>query len=174
MASLSFDLRLPRRPLQGSASVAAAPSPPRRHPPAVQPRQWQTRLIQLLRRRLERSGSHDVLINAGPGAGKTLGALLSFELLEREGRLQHLLVFCHRSSIASQWLAAASRLGLELQEWQPGGDIQVMGSSAQGLLITYQAAGRNLEQLEQQLQEVGWGPWLAIADEVHHLGMNPE
>jgi superfamily II DNA or RNA helicase len=174
MASPSFDLRLPRRPLQGHSSLTTPPITPLRNPPAVQPRQWQTQLIQLLRRRLERPGNHDVLINAGPGAGKTLGALLSFERLEREGRLQHLLVFCHRSSIASQWLAAASRLGLELQEWQPSSNLQALGSSTHGLLITYQAAGRNLGLLEQQLQQVGWGAWLAIADEVHHLGMDPE
>ena len=146
-------------------------SPPGRPQAGLQPRQWQTQLIQLLRRRLERPGSHDVLINAGPGAGKTLGALLSFERLEREGRLQHLLVFCHRSSIASQWLGAAERLGLDLREWTPSSSPQ---GPQHGLLITYQAAGRNLEALEQQLQQAGWGPWLAIADEVHHLGMDPE
>ncbi len=146
-------------------------SPPGRPQAGLQPRQWQTQLIQLLRRRLERPGSHDVLINAGPGAGKTLGALLSFERLEREGRLQHLLVFCHRSSIASQWLGAAERLGLDLQEWTPSSSPQ---GPQHGLLITYQAAGRNLEVLEQQLQQAGWGAWLAIADEVHHLGMDPE
>ena len=150
--------------------------------PLLKPRQWQTQLIQLLRRRLEREGTNDVLINAGPGAGKTLGALLSFERLEREGRLQRLLVFCHRSSIAGQWLAAAERLGLSLQEWQPGLELAASTGPGQcqrpsqphGLLITYQAAGRNLETLEQQLQQANWGPWLAIADEVHHLGVDPE
>lgn len=178
MASPSFDLRLPRRPLQTAAGqdaqmVEAVSS--LRPPPAVQPRQWQTQLIQLLRRRLELGGHNDVLINAGPGAGKTLGALLSFERLEREGRLQHLLVFCHRSSIASQWLTAAQRLGLDLRDWQPGLNLTATGEPRpHGLLITYQAAGRNLELLEQQLQAANWGPWLAIADEVHHLGMDPE
>jgi superfamily II DNA or RNA helicase len=179
MTSLSFDLRLPRRSLQ-----AVGAEPPRREhraatqrpQPAVQPREWQSQLLQLLRRRLEREGHNDVLINAGPGAGKTLGALLSFERLEREGRLQHLLVFCHRSSIASQWLAAAARLGLKLQEWQPGLELRDRpGQPApHGLLLTYQAAGRNLALLEQQLDGAAWGPWLAIADEVHHLGMDPE
>ena len=179
MASLSFDLRLPRRPLQ-AVGTEAPEHPPRaatlRPQPAVKPRHWQVQLLQLLRRRLERNGHNDVLINAGPGAGKTLGALLSFEQLEREGRLQRLLVFCHRSSIASQWLASAARLGLDLQEWQPGLELSDRpGQQApHGLLLTYQAAGRNLALLEQQLQSTAWGPWLAIADEVHHLGMDPE
>jgi Rad3-related DNA helicase len=61
----------------------------------VQPRQWQRQLIQLLRARLvqERPGGQDVLIHAGPGAGKTLGALLGFRQLQREGRLQRFVVF---------------------------------------------------------------------------------
>lgn len=128
-------------------------------------------MIQLLRRRLEQ-GSGDVLINAGPGAGKTLGALLGFQRLHQQGQLQRFLVFCHRSSIASQWLLAAERLGLELREWEAGLDLGA--HAGQGLLITYQAAGRNLEALQQQLSTAPWGPWLAIADEVHHLGVDPE
>jgi len=164
MAQPSFDLRPSGRPQPLPCT-------------GLQPRQWQSQLIQLLRRRLERSSNADVLINAGPGAGKTLGALLSFERLHREGRLQRFLVFCHRSSIASQWLAAAPRLGLQLQDWQPGSNpAELLAADAplHGLLITYQAAGRNLELLEQQLGACDWGAWLAIADEVHHLGVDPE
>jgi len=172
MAAPSFDLGL-RRHQAGSPSPAlSAPASPAA---GIRPRHWQSQLIALLRRRLEQhpQGTADVLINAGPGAGKTLGALLSFERLQREGRLSRLLVFCHRSSIAEQWLAAAGRLQLRLQEWQPG--LALAGlDNADGLLITYQAAGRNLESLTEQLQQAGWGPWLAIADEVHHLGLDPE
>jgi len=89
--------------------------------PTLRPRQWQSRLIQLLRARLlnPEPGGHDVLIHAGPGAGKTLGALLSFQAMQREGRIGHFVVFCHRSSIARQWLAAAARLNLQLVEWDP-------------------------------------------------------
>jgi len=77
------------------------------------PRQWQSQLIHLLRRRLERQepGGQEVLIHAGPGAGKTLGALLGYQALAADGRLQRFVVFTHLSSIASQWRLAASRLG---------------------------------------------------------------
>ena len=103
MTPLSFDLRVP-------VAAAAASSGPR-----IQPRQWQRSLIQLLRARSLNAGhgGADVLVHAGPGAGKTLGALLSFGQLRREGRLQHVVVFCHRSSIARQWCQAAERLGLD-------------------------------------------------------------
>ncbi|MEY4297048.1 MAG: hypothetical protein RLZZ423_227 [Cyanobacteriota bacterium] len=184
MAAPSFDLGLSRRsaasPATSRPATSANPATPAG---SIRPRQWQSQLIALLRRRLEQHphGTADVLINAGPGAGKTLGALLSFERLQREGQLSRLLVFCHRSSIAEQWLAAAARLQLRLQEWQPGlnlavgeGSAAADAAAADGLLITYQAAGRNLDALEAQLQQAGWGPWLAIADEVHHLGLDPE
>ena len=80
-----------------------------------------------------------MLLHAGPGAGKTLGALLAFQQLQREGRLDRFVVFCHRSAIARQWISAASRLGLVLQEWDiPGG--APSSSPGQGLLLSYQAA----------------------------------
>ncbi|MEB3173320.1 MAG: DEAD/DEAH box helicase family protein [Cyanobacteriota bacterium] len=137
--------------------------------PAVQPRQWQSRLIQLLRARLARPEpqGHDVLIHAGPGAGKTLGALLGVAQLLREGRLQRFVVFYHRTAIAAQWQGAAARLGLDLRPWAEA-------QAATGVLVSYQAAALHRERWLAELQ--GWGevPWLAIADEVHHLGFDPD
>lgn len=161
MAFPSFDL--------GVAAVPAA---------QLRPRQWQSRLIQLLRARLlnRQPGGHDVLIHAGPGAGKTLGALLSFHTLQREQRLDRFLVFCHRSSIARQWLEAAGRLNLRLREWDPEQGLAALGDSGgwDGLLLSYQSAGRHRSHLEASLPEAGLGRWLAIADEVHHLGLDPD
>jgi len=161
MAFPSFDLGLP------------APATP-----GIRPRQWQTRLIQLLRARLlnGQPGGHDVLIHAGPGAGKTLGALLSFHTLQREGRLERFLVFCHRSSIARQWLGAAERLNLRLLEWDPEQGVAALEPNGDwdGLLLSYQCAGRHRGRLSKALGQAGLGRWLAIADEVHHLGLDPE
>jgi superfamily II DNA or RNA helicase len=162
MPSLSFDLG-PR---------AATPGPCRGG--ELEPREWQKRLIHLLRARLPRAHEpgEDVLIHAGPGAGKTLGALLGFRRLHGEGRLDRFVVFCHRSSIARQWVAAAQRLGLNLMEWTPQLPREI---SAQGLLLSYQSAARHRERLVRDLGTAPWqGPWLAIADEVHHLGLDPE
>ena len=108
-----------------------------------------------------------MLVFAGPGAGKTLGALLAFKAMQQEGRLQRFVVFCHRTSILSQWQSAAGRLGLQLEEW-PCSD------QADGLLITYQGAGRQLEQLGEDLRQWGLAGTLAIADEAHHLGLDPD
>jgi superfamily II DNA or RNA helicase len=91
----------------------------------LRPRQWQSQLLALLRRRVERQdpAGQDVLIHAGPGAGKTLGALLAYQALAAEGRLARFVVFTHRSSIACQWRQAASRLGLQLRDWDGAGPL---------------------------------------------------
>jgi superfamily II DNA or RNA helicase len=160
MACPSFDL------------APSASAPPSGDPP-LQPRQWQRDLIQLLRARLLVSGAggQDVLVHAGPGAGKTLGSLLAFAQLRREGRLGRFVVFCHRNSIARQWQASARRLGLELAEWEAGAP----ADSAPGLLVSYQSGARHRLTLEQELAQLPAGEgWLAIADEVHHLGIDPE
>lgn len=162
----------------GNGAVAACP---------IRPRQWQSQLIQLLRARLVQApdGGQDVLIHAGPGAGKTLGALLSFQRLQAEGRLDHLLVFCHRTTIAGQWQAAAVRLGMQLQLWSPDQELEPpqAGEPRQGLVLSYQAAARYRQRLEAAWSDpwstgrpgaIGGGRWLAIADEVHHLGIDPE
>jgi superfamily II DNA or RNA helicase len=44
-----------------------------------------------------------------------------------------------------------------------------------GLLVSYQSAARHRQRLELELEHHLRGHrWLAIADEVHHLGMNPD
>lgn len=135
----------------------------------VQPRQWQRQLIQLLRARVvqrqpgPQARPEDVLVHAGPGAGKTLGALLGFAQLQRERRLDHFVIFCHRSSIARQWESAAERLQLRLRPWDEAEGASPAGEAADGWLVSYQAAGRNRAQLLGALRERPMGRWLAIA-----------
>ena len=160
--------------LFGTAPVGTAPAQ-REAGNAPRPRLWQQQLIQLLRARLHDPDPQrrDVLLHAGPGAGKTLGALLSFQRLAREGHLGGLVVFCHRTSIARQWLAAAERLGLALRSWDPQQDD---GEAQERLvLLSYQSAARHRDRLAELLpKQQQAGPWLAVADEVHHLGLDPE
>jgi superfamily II DNA or RNA helicase len=115
------------------------------------------------------------LLHAGPGAGKTLGALLGFQRLLREGHLDRLLVFSHRTSIARQWLVAAGRLGLHLQDWDPQAPQAGAEGRSDGWLLSYQGAARHQARLLRELpQRLAGLRWLAIADEVHHLGLDPE
>jgi len=143
----------------------------------LEPRAWQRQLIQLLRARLHDPdpSRHDLLLHAGPGAGKTLGALLSFQSMRQEGHLDHLVVFCHRSSIARQWHAASQRLGLQLRDWDDGAAPATGSADPDGWLLSYQGAARQRDRLRRHLPERLTGQrWLAIADEVHHLGLDPE
>ena len=185
MRSPSFELSgTNRAPDPQGARQRQPDEPGPGEPPGEQlePRQWQRELIQLLRARLQRPirGGHDVLIHAGPGAGKTLGALLSFRHLHQQGQLERFVVLCHRQSIARQWQQAAARLGLQLRDWDPewqpqaGSDARGDGDPCHGLLLSYQSATRHRQRLQQDLGEGAWGRWLAIADEVHHLGVDPE
>jgi len=135
-------------------------------PAGVRPRLWQRRLTDLLRRRLERAHDRDVLVNAGPGAGKTLGTLLAFRVLQAEGRLDALCICTHRTAITEQWLAAAARLGLVLGDGLPSGD---------GLVCSYQTLARDPGVPRQRLlAHAPLDRWLLVADEVHHLGLDPE
>ncbi|MFL0774152.1 MAG: DEAD/DEAH box helicase [Prochlorococcus sp.] len=142
----------------------------------LRPRLWQQQLIHLVRRRLSPNSQkgRDVLVHAGPGAGKTLGALFSFQAMQKEARLGKLLVFCHRTSIALQWHQAAKRLGLDLQDWGPSAELAPEQMQADGWLVTYQGAGRQLESLAAELDGWAGDDLLAIADEAHHLGVDPE
>ena len=108
---------------------------------------------------------------AGPGAGKTLGRLLGFRAMRDQGRLDHFLVFCHRTSILNQWKSAAARLGLRLEEWPCPPE---QSQDADGLLVTYQGAGRQREALGARLEQWGLSACMAIADEAHHLGVDPD
>jgi superfamily II DNA or RNA helicase len=146
-------------------------------PLPLQPRQWQRQLIQLLRTRLGQAGTQgqDVLIHAGPGAGKTLGALLAIWRLQQDRRIGRYVVFCHRTAIAAQWIKAAARLDLRLAEWSlDSADALHAAAADQGLLLSYQTAALHQPRLQALLQ--GWSatPWMAVADEVHHLGVDPE
>ncbi|WP_295533827.1 DEAD/DEAH box helicase family protein [Synechococcus sp. UW140] len=152
MASPSFAIsRLQSRPALG-----------------IRPRRWQQRLLELLRRRLQLAAPGvctDVLIHAGPGAGKTLGSLHAFLQLRQGQQLQAICICCHRSSIANQWKIAAKRLGLDLGEGVLGPD---------GLICSYQAANRDPQQWRLLLQsQAPLQQWLLVADEVHHLGLDP-
>ena len=131
-----------------------------------------------MRRRLDQlsSGSlaakhRDILVFAGPGAGKTLGALLGFCSMRRDGHFDRFVVFGHRTSILGQWKQAAVGLGLCLEEWPC---TEAAAKAADGLLVTYQGAGRQLKSLQEQLGQLQADRCLAIADEAPHLGLDPD
>ncbi|MCP4500834.1 MAG: DEAD/DEAH box helicase family protein, partial [Deltaproteobacteria bacterium] len=96
--------------------------------------------------------------------------------MQQEGRLKCFLVMCHRTSILSQWRTAAERLGLRLEHWNESTpNIQSQNlQNADGWLVTYQGAASQLVGLKQALEPWAGDQLLAIADEAHHLGVDPD
>ena len=77
-----------------------------------------------------------MLVFAGPGAGKTLGALLAFRTFQQAPAGHADLR--HRTSILHQWLSAAERLGLNLQEWPWPADGEGAEANPDSFVLTYQ------------------------------------
>ncbi len=127
-----------------------------------------------LRLREDLDSQKDLLVHAGPGAGKTLGALLSFKAMQREGSLDKFLVFCHRTSIISQWKKASEKLGLTLKDLDSQLKCDPFSSDVDGWILTYQGASRNLKMIKEEFQDIREKSFMVIADEVHHLGLNPD
>ena len=96
--------------------------------------------------------------------------------MQQEGKLKCFLVMCHRTSILSQWRTSAERLGLRLEPWSESShNIQSQNiQDADGWLVTYQGAASQLEGLKQALEPWAGDQLLAIADEAHHLGVDPD
>ena len=142
----------------------------------IRPRIWQKQLINLLRRRLVSylPTRKDLLLHAGPGAGKTLGALLGFREMQKEGLVSHLLVFCHRNIIAEQWRKSSDLVGLKLEELESSLAIDNNNINVDGWVITYQGASRKSEIVLEIFKVIKNISVLAIADEVHHLGVDPD
>ncbi len=115
-----------------------------------------------------------MLVHAGPGAGKTLGALLSFQKMQQESRLNHFMVFCHRNSIISQWHQSSKTLGIKVKEWESCPYQLQNLKEADGWIVTYQVAARSLNSLRESLSCWSNQEVLAIADEAHHLGVSPD
>ena len=118
--------------------------------------------------------SRDVLVHAGPGAGKTLGALLVFKEMRREGLLNKFIVFVHRNTIALQWEQASKSLGLNV-EYLENLPLGVSPSKdLHGLILTYQSAAMRLKHYMKDKSIFEYPGLLAIADEAHHLGVSED
>ncbi len=115
-----------------------------------------------------------MLVHAGPGAGKTLGALLSFKALQKEGLLKNFVVFCHRNSIAFQWQKSSEMLGLKVQDLGIHPTQEEIQKHCDGWIYTYQGATKRLQKTKEPLEIFLKKNLLAIADEAHHLGVNPD
>lgn len=115
---------------------------------------------------LERMGSwHEgsFLLNAAPGAGKTIPSLTLAARLLREGVVQRVAVVCPTSPLTRQWARAGGRLGVHLAPDAPDGRPP---HDFHGVAVTY----ARVASAPAAFARTCTPGTLVIADEVHHLG----
>lgn len=123
-------------------------------------RPWQSRALAKYE---WASHKPDFLIEATPGAGKTILALTIAKRLLEAGEVRRVIVVCPTSHLRRQWADAAHKMGIELD---PGFANQngALSPSYHGAAITY-ASLISGAKIVRRLCSV---PTLVILDEVHH------
>jgi superfamily II DNA or RNA helicase len=107
--------------------------------------------------------SGSFLLNAAPGAGKTIPSLTLAKRLLAAGAIQRVAVVCPTSPLTRQWAQAAGRLGLHLAPDAP--DLRPP-HDFQGVAVTY----ARVSSAPEAFRKTCTPGTLVVADEVHHLG----
>jgi superfamily II DNA or RNA helicase len=123
-------------------------------------RPWQSRALAKYEWASHKS---DFLIEATPGAGKTILALTIAKRLLEAGEVQRVIVVCPTGHLRRQWADAAHKMGIELD---PGFANRngSLSPSYHGAAITYASLVPGAK-IVRRLCSV---PTLVILDEVHH------
>jgi superfamily II DNA or RNA helicase len=107
--------------------------------------------------------SGSFLLNAAPGAGKTIPSLTLAKRLMAEGTVARVAVVCPTSPLTRQWAQAAGRLGVHLAPDAP--DLRPP-HDFHGVAVTYARVASAAAAFRKTCSP----GTLVIADEVHHLG----
>lgn len=125
-------------------------------------RAWQRRaMVEYLRRR-----SDDFLAVATPGAGKTTFALRIAAELLLDGTVQAVTVVAPTEHLKSQWAAAASRVGIQLDSAFRNADLH-SSADFHGAVVTYAQVGMAPAVHRRRTMT---RRTLVILDEIHHAG----
>lgn len=133
-------------------------------PSNIELRWWQKRFLDQYRAEEKR----DFLLVATPGAGKTTASLKAKHDLLRSGIGQKIIVVCPFDHLRTQWLHAASDVGIQLDKIVKGWNNEIAQSPDYlGIVTTYAEVLSNTEQL---LVYTSRYKTLVILDEIHHCG----
>ena len=125
-------------------------------------RAWQRKaLVEYLRRR-----SDDFMAVATPGAGKTTFALRIAAELLAHGTVEAVTVVCPTEHLKSQWAAAASRVGIQLDPSFRNADVHT-SRDFHGAVLTYAQVGMAPAVHRRRTMT---RPTFVILDEIHHAG----
>lgn len=122
-------------------------------------RDWQQRAL----RRIAEHQDGAFLLEACPGAGKTLPALSLVKQQLDERWISRVLVLCPTTHLARQWARAAAAVEVHIE---PNWHGPVLPADTHGLAITYQRMAAMPELYRALCRQ----PLLVIADEPHHMG----
>jgi len=124
-------------------------------------RDWQLRCL----RTLDEHRGQSALINAVPGGGKTVPAIVHARRLLQEGVVTRVVIVAPTTHLVRQWAGAAARLGVQVDpDWSGVAEPR----DFHGIAITYHRLTSGAVSLRHGCRE----PTLVIADEPHHLGEN--
>ena len=126
---------------------------------SVRLRPWQAQAL----RQLHQHPNPAFLMAATPGAGKTLPALEYGRRLQREGRIDRIVVLTPTRSLCDQWANKAHARGLALD---PDCGV-VEPPDIHGVVLTYSGLAH---AAEHQRALAARRATLVIGDEIHHLG----
>ena len=117
--------------------------------------------MEYLRRR-----SEDFMAVATPGAGKTTFALRIAAELLADGTVEAVTVVCPTEHLKTQWAAAASRVGIHLDDSFRNSDVH-SSRDFHGAVLTYAQVGMAPAVHRRRTMT---RPTMVILDEIHHAG----
>lgn len=109
----------------------------------------------------------DYLLNAVPGAGKTIAASLAAGNLQSAGVIEKIAVTTFTDHLCDQWVAAARKVGINLVRADSNIPGMFYHNQYDGLVMTYQMMNCNELELRRSVSKFST---MLIADEVHHCG----
>lgn len=140
------------------------------------PRDWQHKFMQQAVK-LALRGVNDFLLSATPGSGKTLAGLyLLHQLMALKNvAIQKAIIVCPSTELLDQWVKKSATFGLNFMTSNNRKFDLSTGSlldDVHGFATTYAylAAGNNADSVADYLKR--HGVTMAIADEIHHAGID--
>ena len=127
-------------------------------------RPWQTECVRKAMLCLRSETSREFLIDAAPGSGKTICALLIAQILFSEGLIDRIIYITPRKTVGKQWCSDAKKILGRNTLCITGADEEPEGYGLD-VCVTFQAINGCIEGLQAICRN---DRSLVIADELHH------
>ncbi len=131
-------------------------------------RPWQSEAINKCLKWFLKSNEKRFLINAAPGAGKTICAsVLAKELLERE-KIERVVVIAPRNEVVKQWAEEYEFVTEKFMMKVTGSDEDILNNDTD-ICLTWASVSSSADELKKLSKK---NKTLVICDEHHHAAVN--